>query len=112
MQWVIEKGLPDGVDLLNVNFPLAIDKNSKIVIARLAKRKYQNYVEQRLDPRGRPYYWVWGKRMESYEDGTDAKAVLEQGYISITPLKVDLTATNSNLESLVEFLSTWQRLTK
>ncbi len=112
MQWVIENGLPDGVDLLNVNFPLAIAKDTKIVIARLAKKKYQNYVEQRLDPRGRPYYWVWGKRMESYEDGTDAKAVLEQGYISITPLKVDLTATNHNLSPLVEFLSSWQRLTE
>jgi len=108
MEWVTRNGLPQGIDLLNVNFPVGVTKGCKIVLTRLARRKYQNYVEQRLDPRGRPYYWVWGKRMERYEEGTDARAVLELGYISITPLKVDLTASESGLESLVDHLSSDQ----
>ncbi|MEM3684332.1 MAG: 5'/3'-nucleotidase SurE [Conexivisphaerales archaeon] len=105
IKWIAYEGLPEGVDLLNVNFPLRVSKDTKVVVARLAKKKYQNYVEQRLDPRGRPYYWVWGKRLEKYEEGTDAYAVLERGFISVTPLKVDLTASDADLERLIKHLA-------
>lgn len=105
MKWVLDKGLPHGVDLLNVNFPLNISKSTQARFCTLARKKYQNYVEQRFDPRGRPYYWVWGKRLDEYEEGSDTKAVLQDGLISITPLKVDLATSFEGLEGLLSYMS-------
>ena len=54
-----------------------------------------NWVEEfdaRIDPFGRPYYWLTGK-FENYDHGDDTDiSALEQGYISVVPITVDLTA--------------------
>ena len=86
---VLEKGLPEGVDLLNVNVPAR--PNGKIAVTRLARRMYIVSVEKRLDPRGRDYYWIHGDEVEDAEEGTDIHA-LRLGYVSVTPLSIDLTA--------------------
>ncbi len=86
---VFEKGLPEGVDLLNVNVPA--NPNGKVMVTRLARRMYSVRIERRVDPRGREYYWISGREIESAEEGTDLWA-LKRGYISITPLTLDLTA--------------------
>jgi len=47
---------------------------------------------RREDPRGRPYYWIGGDAPSGkVEEGTDIGA-LHNGYVSITPLQLDLTA--------------------
>ncbi|HNT54376.1 MAG TPA: 5'/3'-nucleotidase SurE, partial [Anaerolineaceae bacterium] len=47
---------------------------------------------RREDPRGRPYYWIGGDAPTGVPDeGTDIGA-LANGYVSITPLGLDLTA--------------------
>ncbi|WP_202320785.1 5'/3'-nucleotidase SurE [Archaeoglobus neptunius] len=86
---VAEKGLPEGTDLLNINVPA--NPNGKIAVTRLARRMYNVSVERRLDPRGREYYWIHGMEIEDAGNGTDIHA-LRQGYVSITPLTIDLTA--------------------
>ena len=86
---VIHKGLPKGVDLLNINIPLK--PNGKIEITRLARRMYKIRVEKRFDPRGKEYYWIYGVEVEDDEEKTDIYA-LRRGYVSITPLSLDLTA--------------------
>lgn len=105
-EWICEKGLPHDVHLLNVNFPSEIRRPAKVLITRPAPYKYENYVMERLDPRGRPYYWVWGNRLDRYEPGTDAKAVFEDRAISITPLDIDLSprADAGMLSGLVSLL--------
>ena len=46
---------------------------------------------ERVDPRGRPYYWIGGEAPTGVnEEGTDVGA-LAAGYVSITPLQLDLT---------------------
>jgi 5'-nucleotidase len=49
-------------------------------------------MEQRTDPRGKPYFWIGGEGRPEYAtcEGTDAKAV-QDGYASATPLNMDLT---------------------
>jgi len=86
---VVDMGLPEGVDLLNVNVPAK--PNGKIAITKLARRMYKVSVEKRLDPRGREYYWIHGDEAEDAEEGTDIHA-LRLGYVSVTPLSIDLTA--------------------
>jgi 5'-nucleotidase len=87
---VLKDGLPEGVDVLNVNIPSkAVDE--RIVVTRLARKLYKTRVEKRYDPRGREYYWIYGIEIEDAEEGTDIHA-LKSGYVSVTPISVDLTA--------------------
>jgi len=87
---VLKKGLPEGVDVLNVNVPAKF--SGEIEITRLARRLYRTRIEERLDPRGRRYYWITGDEVEDAEEGTDIHAI-RMGRVSITPITIDLTAS-------------------
>jgi len=78
--------------LLNVNFPaLPPEQVRGIQITRLGRRVYHDVLIRRLDPTGRPYYWIGGDPPTGDPvDGTDIGA-LAQGYISVTPLNLDMT---------------------
>lgn len=78
--------------LLNVNFPaLPADQVRGIQITRLGRRIYRDVLIRRLDPQGRPYYWIGGDPPGGEPVmGTDIGA-LAQGYISVTPLNLDMT---------------------
>jgi 5'-nucleotidase len=91
-QAVIEHGLPENV-LLNVNVPDLPEEQIKGVrITRQGLRVYHDLLDARKDPRGRPYYWIGGEAPSGVpEDGSDV-GVLAEGYVSITPLQLDLTA--------------------
>jgi len=88
---VLTHGLPANV-LLNVNFPaLPADQVRGIQLTRLGRRVYRDVLIQRLDPQGRPYYWIGGDPPDGEpEEGTDIGA-LAQGYVSVTPLNLDMT---------------------
>ena len=91
---VVNSGLPKGV-LLNVNVPyLPLAEIKGIRITRQGLRIYNDELVRRLDPRNRPYYWIGGEAPSGVvEDGTDFGA-LSKGYVSVTPLQLDLTAQN------------------
>jgi len=89
---VLAGGLPRGV-LLNINIPaLPEDRIRGARITRQGLRVYRDELVERADPRGRPYYWIGGEMPTGVlEPGTDFQAV-EDGFVSITPLHLDLTA--------------------
>jgi len=89
---VMADSLPDGV-FLNINVPyLTYEQCKGIMVTRQGLRVYLDKLERRVDPRGRPYYWIGGESPTGIlEEGTDFGA-LKAGYISITPLQLDLTA--------------------
>lgn len=103
VQHVIENGLPPEI-LLNVNVPfLAEDQIQGFRLTRQGLRVYHSRLDERIDPRGRPYYWIGGDAPSGLpERGTDIGALAE-GFISITPLQLDLTAYH-----VLTDLSTWQ----
>ena len=88
---ILARGLPPNV-LLNVNAPpVASDQVQGVVVTRLGQRVYRDVLIERLDPKGQPYYWIGGEPPAGVvEDGTDVGAVAN-GYISITPLSMDMT---------------------
>ncbi|MCC6300645.1 MAG: 5'/3'-nucleotidase SurE [Anaerolineales bacterium] len=88
---VIANGLPEGV-VMNVNVPYLKEHELKgYLITRQGLRVYRDALDSRLDPRGKPYYWIGGDAPTGVaEDGTDFGA-LAGGYVSITPLQLDLT---------------------
>lgn len=89
---LLERGLPEGVDVLNINIPRHATLDTEIEITRLARKIFLTGVEERHDPRGRPYYWINGELIRDAEEGTDVKAVMKKGHISITPLSLDSTS--------------------
>ncbi len=88
---VIANGLPEGV-VMNVNVPYLKEKKLKgYMITRQGLRVYRDALDERADPRGRPYYWIGGEAPTGVDEpGTDFGA-LQAGYVSITPLQLDLT---------------------
>ncbi len=91
-QHVADHGLPADM-FLNVNFPAVPWEEVKgVTITRLGRRVYRDELVSRVDPRGRPYYWIGGKPPGGVPDGgTDIWAVAN-GYVSITPVHLDMTA--------------------
>ena len=88
----ISDGLPEGV-LLNINVPyLKEDEIKGFMITRQGLRVYRDELDRRIDPRGKPYYWIGGEAPTGVDEpGTDFGA-LRAGYVSVTPLQLDLTA--------------------
>jgi 5'-nucleotidase len=103
VQRVIENGLPPEI-LLNVNVPfLREDQIQGFRLTRQGLRVYHSRLDERIDPRGRPYYWIGGEAPTGVpERGTDIGALAE-GFISVTPLQLDLTAYR-----VLTDLSSWQ----
>jgi 5'-nucleotidase len=77
---------PD-LPLLNVNFP---DHPKGLRWTKMSVRHYEGYVIPGEDPMGRTHYWFAEEPRERVEEGTDRWAI-EQGYVSLTPLRLDLT---------------------
>ena len=98
---ILKKGLPEGIDLLNVNIP-ANPINEEFEVVTLGKRMYVPIIEKRLDPREKPYYWIGEDPYESDVPGTDGHALRKYQKTTVTPLKIDLT---SDMSLLKEWLS-------
>ena len=79
--------------LLNVNIPdVPLEDLKEIRVTRLGARHHAEAMIKQQDPRGHDIYWLGppGKEQDAGE-GTDFYAI-EQGYVSLTPLQVDLSA--------------------
>ncbi len=102
VQNVSENGLPQEI-LLNVNVPFLKDEEMHgFRLTRQGLRVYHSRLDERIDPRGRPYYWIGGDAPTGVsERGTDIGALAE-GYVSVTPLHLDLTAYRALTD-----LNTW-----
>ncbi len=97
---VLSEGLPDGV-ILNVNFPKT--ENIKgVKVCRQARAVWKEEFEKRTNPQGKEYYWLTGvfDNLDKGED-TDIYA-LEQDFVSVVPVKFDLTAHH-----FIQNLNSW-----
>tara|TARA_Y100001970_G_scaffold35420_1_gene43771 strand:- start:24536 stop:25306 length:771 start_codon:yes stop_codon:yes gene_type:complete len=79
--------------LFNINFPnLPPDEIKGVVFTEQGKHEALDLFEQRVDPRGREYFWIGvsERSMGNGSKGTDVRAI-NDGYISVTPLHLNLT---------------------
>ncbi|HEX4964679.1 MAG TPA: 5'/3'-nucleotidase SurE [Thermoanaerobaculia bacterium] len=74
--------------LLNVNVPAGPIQG--VSFTKLGRRVYKQSVIEKLDPRGRKYYWIAGTPQWKRAAGTDFEAI-SQSRVSVTPLHLDLT---------------------
>ena len=89
---VLRHGLPYHT-CLNVNFPnRKVDNIKGIQITTQGVRDYRDVLDKRIDPFGRPYYWIGGVEPSGdvKAEGTDIWAIYE-GFVSITPIHVYMT---------------------
>lgn len=73
---------------LNINFP-GEGEIKGVKITKIGNVWYRNRTIERRDPLGRPYYWIIGEPVWEGDEKTDTWAV-KNGYVSITPLHIDL----------------------
>jgi 5'-nucleotidase len=103
---LLEAGWPEGV-LLNVNFPDREPDEITGIEVTMQGRRDADFLRivDRLDARGRPYYWLgFNKQPILPEHGVDIWAV-EEGKISVTPLHLNLTHEETR-QKLIEALDT------
>ena len=99
---VLDEGLPEGT-LLNINLPPGEIKGVKVT--RQGIKNARPVITEHIDPRGKPYFWIGEQYFRSQaEDGTDYRAI-EDGYVSITPLRSDMTD-----HALLPSLESWNYL--
>lgn len=89
VDFVLTNGMPPGVDIISVNFPEKIDNNTKAKLARAAKVRWRELVDERVDPMGQKYYWIYGEPTE-IEAGTDVHVVFKEKNVAITPLTLNI----------------------
>jgi 5'-nucleotidase len=96
---VLQRGLNQGV-LLNVNFPPG--EFQGVRITRQGTRAYRGSTLERLDPSGRPYFWIAGADMTPTGEPDGDHVAIRNGFISVSPLQADLTH-----EPTMEGLAGW-----
>jgi 5'-nucleotidase len=78
--------------LLNVNLPpIPAGSVKGVKVTRLGRRVFSDILTRGKDPSGKPYFWIGGGSVKwAADEGTDFHAV-DAGYVSVTPLHLDLT---------------------
>ncbi len=89
---VLEKSMPKGI-VLNVNIPKMKKEAIKgIKVCQQANAKWEEDFDERVNPHGKTYYWLTGE-FKNMDDNPKADVnLLDEGYITIVPVKFDLTA--------------------
>jgi 5'-nucleotidase len=99
---IYKKRLPFGT-FLNVNIPdIPADKIKGIRISKQGTALYSEYLEKRIDPRNRTYYWHGHDSSIAFKDAEIDGAALDDNFISITPIKCDMTDYH-----MIEELKRW-----
>jgi 5'-nucleotidase len=98
----LDRGIHPGM-CVSVNIPPIPRPAMKgIRVTRLGKRVYHDVIVEKTDPRGKLYYWIGGEDPTwEHDESSDFNAVSE-GYVSVTPLSLELT----DYKAIVE-METW-----
>ena len=79
--------------LLNINLPgIPVDQVKGVRVAKLGSRVFTESVTKQQDPWGRDVFWIGGGKMTWTDDADTDHAAVSAGYVSITPLQLDLTS--------------------
>lgn len=90
-QFIERDDFPDET-LLNINLPPIPPAEVRGVrVTSLARRIYTDSLTRALDPNGREYFWIGGGGVQWRGDESSDFRAIDDGYISVTPLHLDLT---------------------
>jgi 5'-nucleotidase len=93
MQRLSAQSLPKGI-CLNVNIPSVTENEIRgIRVCRQARGNWKEEFEKRKDPMGKTYYWLTGMFQNQEPEAVDTDEwALANGYVSVVPVSVDMTA--------------------
>lgn len=77
--------------LININFPDVPEASVKGVKVAIQGRRKLGNLEERFDPRGKPYYWIGPLRDEDLVGPESDLAAVNDGYVAVTPIHLNLT---------------------
>lgn len=101
-EYVLEWGMPIGVDIISINVPEKADPK-RVKVTSLSYKGYGDIYTKQKDG-----YRIGGWALPSYPDdrpGTDIHAIKKEGCISITPIKIELMHNKKGLENLLKILT-------
>jgi 5'-nucleotidase len=92
---LLEVGWPTAV-ILNINFPCVSENGTRgVAVCRQGSGKPGSRIDRRVDPKGREYCWIDSARTGAIAAADSDRAAIESGFISLTPLRLDLTDDNT-----------------
>jgi 5'-nucleotidase len=81
-----------------------LDQIGKPLVTTQGKRRYEGTIVDKVDPRGRNYYWIGTADLRFQDiEGSDFHAV-SRGHVSVTPLHLDLT-NHSSMPKIASWFS-------
>lgn len=90
---IFNQGFPlDKKEFLNVNFPSPKSKFKGVKICKAGKRVYNFKAHTTTNPRGVEYFWLASANLDFEDEKNSDIALSKQGYATITPIMLDLTA--------------------
>lgn len=87
---VLARPLPEGI-CLNVNFP-SLHEFRGMKVCRMSGGSWTNEWQKSVHPKGWTYYWLTGQFTGDDDDSETDTSALSDGFVSVTPLKLDMTA--------------------
>ncbi|TFG11336.1 5'/3'-nucleotidase SurE [Candidatus Thorarchaeota archaeon] len=102
IELVQRKGFPEGIDVLNLNFPDEVTNDTPIIVTEPTIAPVRNRIEEREDPYGGAYYWLQGGE-KGLGSTDDVVAVTEKNNITVSPIVIRSPKTKE-LETLRYFL--------
>ena len=103
-EYVLSNSLPYDT-LLNVNIPNVRREEIKgIKLTRQGKRIYENSIQEMLNPMGEKHFWIGGGKMYWEHGGDTDMEAIQQDFVSISPIHLDLT----NFNALKFMNETWK----
>jgi 5'-nucleotidase len=91
VQSLLRVGIPAG-KCVNINIPSRPWAELRGVrVTRLGTRVFRDVIVEKVDPRGKAYYWIGGEDPTWEHDEASDFAAVSEGFVSVTPLSFELT---------------------
>lgn len=97
---IVKQQDADSSPLYNINIPTtALERPTEVRVVPMATARWPADFDERIDPKGRRYYWAMGTPPTAVAGGLTDLEAIQQGYVTLTPLRIDRTEHN-RLEEL------------
>lgn len=88
---VLNRGLPPGINFLNVSFPRNVNPATQIEVAKPVPIRFINRLITRVDPHGMKYHWIFGKEKKGIPEDSDVFIATKESKIVISPISLALS---------------------
>jgi 5'-nucleotidase len=104
IEQIVEREDPVENPIYNINIPTAaLERPAEVRIVPMATARWPADFDERIDPKGRRYYWAMGTPPSAVGNELTDLDAIQQGFVTITPLRIDRTE-----QAMLEQLQEWK----